>query len=88
MCVHGRSAGGHKKIANIAFPSRQAVFQILESTVRQMNYPMGKFIFLVFLLAVSRMFWQLGKWSAVIAFEEYSNGQLPGKKVGSAYLLP
>ncbi len=88
MFLHGRSAGRHKNIAKIQFLTMQGVCQILQHTIRQYHYPLGKLVFLVVLLIGSRMSWQAGKWSAVIAFEEYSNGSWSGKKNGSAYLLP
>ena len=76
MFIHGRGAGAHKKIAQVRFPRFRDVLPLLQNTVRQSGNVLGRLVFLVSLLTVSRICWQLGKWSAVIAFEEISEGQL------------
>lgn len=88
MFIHGRSAGKHKKITRIRHPRIFQVVPLLQKTVRQHGNLLGRFVFLVSLLTVSRVCWQLGKWSAVIACEGSSNSRLSGKNDSSTYLLP
>lgn len=77
MFIHGRSAGGHKKRAQVRFPQFREVIFLIQNTVGYPGHPCMKFIFLFSLLTLSRIFWSLGKWMGALVVSKYPEVNVP-----------